>query len=654
MSQNRRSDSLDALREQTQQITQAASPVVRSGGRSCEIIARLDEIVEQHPGQHLVLRATALFDGPYTAAGQPETYVVRPQAVLACQDNLKKGVGSAPGSILVFGGAWRDHQTQHMSIGWINTAISAQKKKAGMNGHESRSIQQVYASMPYLDFPNVTRQAGEPTHIRWGMTLDSAHLPVESAPGQRALQEFPREWLCAKLQAAWEKRTVDAVKINQWLPTFNVEAATVCRDEKALQEAVMAMLDENPYRRLLARVSDDQTVETTYLPFKGKDSTTHDYAEKLLAQVPGFDAQGDPVFHPDTGEQVMVDRYSLVQGIDNHLLLGQVEAGHLRLELLPRENILLSTKNAPGMANDINRILSLASNQELHTLNMAFGADPRAVSRVALVVQPHEDKRFIVGGPFRLDSGPAYTLKSLPSPLTAPLHEATPAPVHATPPSDDRPLAEGRTRHTPTPSSPAESTGNESGAPAFPDVDEDFDLDPDAAIDSALDEPPPAQPDAAQSEAMEPARGTPGNYDPERDPLLTDEQRRRMLTYGAMSAKGEHIDPKPVVKLFTPDAQCTWLLTELDPREPDIAFGLCDLGQGTPELGSVSLTEISQARGPLKLKIERDLHFEAQGPLSAYAKAARAAGQIVENIAEYLPKKREATPARLKAPVPQL
>ena len=40
------------------------------------------------------------------------------------------------------------------------------------------------------------------------------------------------------------------------------------------------------------------------------------------------------------------------------------------------------------------------------------------------------------------------------------------------------------------------------------------------------------------------------------------------------------IDFKPVVKLFTPDAQCTWLLTELS--LDDIAFGLCDLGLGLP------------------------------------------------------------------------
>jgi hypothetical protein len=48
----------------------------------------------------------------------------------------------------------------------------------------------------------------------------------------------------------------------------------------------------------------------------------------------------------------------------------------------------------------------------------------------------------------------------------------------------------------------------------------------------------------------------------------------------------------PVVKLFMPECGFVWLLTELDPEQPDIAFGLCDLGMGCPELGSVSLSEI--------------------------------------------------------------
>jgi hypothetical protein len=69
------------------------------------------------------------------------------------------------------------------------------------------------------------------------------------------------------------------------------------------------------------------------------------------------------------------------------------------------------------------------------------------------------------------------------------------------------------------------------------------------------------------------------------------------------------IDFVPVVKLFTPDAQCTWLLTELG--LDDIAFGLADLGIGCPELGFISMREIRELRGPLGPPVERDLHFDA-------------------------------------------
>jgi hypothetical protein len=88
------------------------------------------------------------------------------------------------------------------------------------------------------------------------------------------------------------------------------------------------------------------------------------------------------------------------------------------------------------------------------------------------------------------------------------------------------------------------------------------------------------------------------------------------------------IDFRPVVKLFTPDAGCTWLLTEVDPDDEDRAFGLCDLGLGYPELGYVSLAELRAVRGRLGLPIERDLSFRASKSLAEYAAAARAEGAI--------------------------
>jgi hypothetical protein len=110
--------------------------------------------------------------------------------------------------------------------------------------------------------------------------------------------------------------------------------------------------------------------------------------------------------------------------------------------------------------------------------------------------------------------------------------------------------------------------------------------------------------------------------------LITQQQRARLLANGERRRADPDFDPPPVVKLFTPDANATWLLTELDPGDPDRAFGLCDLGLGCPELGFVSLAEIAVVRGAFGLPVERDLWFAADKTLSAYAAAARAAGQI--------------------------
>lgn len=119
--------------------------------------------------------------------------------------------------------------------------------------------------------------------------------------------------------------------------------------------------------------------------------------------------------------------------------------------------------------------------------------------------------------------------------------------------------------------------------------------------------------------------------------LLTKEQREKLLKNGAANAArlaepdsdGGTYDFHPVVKLFCPWGGGTWLLTELDPEEPDIAFGLCDLGVGCPELGTVRLSELEAIRGPAGLRIERDRFFKVTKGLSAYASEASQRGFIV-------------------------
>lgn len=112
-------------------------------------------------------------------------------------------------------------------------------------------------------------------------------------------------------------------------------------------------------------------------------------------------------------------------------------------------------------------------------------------------------------------------------------------------------------------------------------------------------------------------------------PLMTLELKARLMANWKQNALAEEtVDHFPVIRCFTPDAQATWIFTELDPADEDTLFGLCDLGLGEPELGYVSLSELQTVRGPLGLFIERDLHWKASKPLSEYAQQARETRRI--------------------------
>ena len=80
---------------------------------------------------------------------------------------------------------------------------------------------------------------------------------------------------------------------------------------------------------------------------------------------------------------------------------------------------------------------------------------------------------------------------------------------------------------------------------------------------------------------------------------------------------------------FTPDAAYTWLIAHINPDCPEVAWGLCDVGLSHPGTGPVYLSGIAMVRGRLGLRVERDLHFTARKPLSAYARDAQQAGMIV-------------------------
>lgn len=72
----------------------------------------------------------------------------------------------------------------------------------------------------------------------------------------------------------------------------------------------------------------------------------------------------------------------------------------------------------------------------------------------------------------------------------------------------------------------------------------------------------------------------------------------------------ENTDPIVYVKLFTPDANWSWFITELS-IDKDICFGLVISSfVKDGEMGYFSLNELKIVRGKLGLPVERDLWFK--------------------------------------------
>ena len=114
------------------------------------------------------------------------------------------------------------------------------------------------------------------------------------------------------------------------------------------------------------------------------------------------------------------------------------------------------------------------------------------------------------------------------------------------------------------------------------------------------------------------------------NPLITEDERQQLLAHGAARAAGRAIDPLPAVRLFTPDAHATWLLAALDPADGDTAWGVCDVGIGMPELGTIKLSDLISIVGPRKQPVMRDRFFQAVRPLSEYLRLMQENGGIVD------------------------
>tara|TARA_R110000824_G_scaffold379016_2_gene570829 strand:- start:4593 stop:4931 length:339 start_codon:yes stop_codon:yes gene_type:complete len=68
-------------------------------------------------------------------------------------------------------------------------------------------------------------------------------------------------------------------------------------------------------------------------------------------------------------------------------------------------------------------------------------------------------------------------------------------------------------------------------------------------------------------------------------------------------------ETQPVVLKLFGGSSMTWLITEIE-DDGDRMWGLCDIGHGCCEFGTISLSELKALKfPPFNLPVERDRHF---------------------------------------------
>lgn len=91
--------------------------------------------------------------------------------------------------------------------------------------------------------------------------------------------------------------------------------------------------------------------------------------------------------------------------------------------------------------------------------------------------------------------------------------------------------------------------------------------------------------------------------------LLTAEIKKKLPKLLTNVSAGS----KVVCKFFTPDSNWTWYVYAGEEQDGDwMFFGLVHGFE--KEWGYFSLSELEKVRGPLGLKVERDMHFNGKIP----------------------------------------
>ncbi|MCB4859591.1 DUF2958 domain-containing protein [Sphingobium sp. PNB] len=113
---------------------------------------------------------------------------------------------------------------------------------------------------------------------------------------------------------------------------------------------------------------------------------------------------------------------------------------------------------------------------------------------------------------------------------------------------------------------------------------------------------------------------------------LTDALKEELLTAGKRQAEADARAESCALPILTclRLSGSSWLLASVCPDDPDMAYGLCHVAGGVPELGYIRLSELAGLRNSNGIGVFEDPMFKNADRLDVrrYADMAAITGQI--------------------------
>lgn len=321
---------------------------------------------EKLPDETLKLTGTLANANPAVSVDEVVTVTFRGDNATKAVTNFVKGNGkgalktkdATKGTFLILEGVYvtdeKDESRRVLSARWLNTLASVDDPE-----HANRSfLEGVLASAPRITFQNPTPAAGEPESITLSVNAKVATGRVRNEHGTFP-KEFPLEWAVSKLQELPAGKRV-SVSID----TIEYDKAQAAANRGELDTRLGSALGQGTMALAMLRVTDGEEVVTraVYVPFKNVGDEYVPDVERALEEL---------------------HKNNIFKGIPNEALFQGLEAGDLKLEVIPGYRM----KYAGDPTKDDNAAYKLIQDVKrgaTQRYEMIFGNDTNRFAKVLL------------------------------------------------------------------------------------------------------------------------------------------------------------------------------------------------------------------------------------------------------------------------------